>query len=456
MSALSKVMDNIASFLAPKQVWSIARAFTRIPVDVDGHIEMLVPKVSMWTGSIRSGKTVASLLAWLIYVATASRGGELVVIGRTRESIGRNIFGPLMDPTLFGPLAKHVSYTTGAPTAQILGRTVHVLGASDRRAENVLRGLTCAGAYVDEATLISQEFWTQLLGRMSVPGAQLFATTNPDGPSHWLKKHVVDRAEALGYVVFEFRLEDNIFLDRAFVARVRREYVGLFYDRFILGKWTVAEGSVYDQWNPARHVITASDMPEMTRVICFGIDYGDQHATRGYLLGIGPDMRTGHTGTQRLYVLDEWSPGGGIMGEKSAHMKRWLATRPKPAWGLPDFTAVDSAALAFKTQIFRDGQPGVMNAQKNVLPGIQTVASLLALDKLVVSDTCAHLIERLPGYVWDPKATARGETAPIKADDDEVDALRYAVYTSRGSWRDLIDIAPAMDSSPGSTPEATD
>ena len=201
------VVTAVLAGLSPRQVWSIARAIAR---------------VNLWTGSIRSGKTVASLLAWLLFVAHAPRGGALVVVGRTRESIARNVFGPLTDPSLFGALAQHVQYTAGAPTATILGRTIHVLGASDARAEMVLRGLTVAGAYVDEATLVAEAFWAQLLGRMSVPGARLFATTNPDGPAHWLKRQVIDRAGELGYKVFRFRLADNTHLDPAYVAQVTR------------------------------------------------------------------------------------------------------------------------------------------------------------------------------------------------------------------------------------------
>lgn len=435
MSTLAAgVLAAVAAGLSPKQVWSIARATAR---------------VNVWSGSIRSGKTIASLIAWLLFIAHAPTSGALVVVGRTRESIARNVFVPLKDPELFGAIAHQVQYTAGAPTATVLGRTVHVLGASDARAEAVLRGLTVAGAYVDEATLVSEAFWTQLLGRMSVPGARLFATTNPDGPAHWFKRHVLDRAKELGYRAWRFRLTDNTHLDPAYVAQITREYVGLWYRRFILGEWVQAAGAVYDTWDPARHVIPAGDLPAMDRVLGVGIDYGDTHHTRGYLLGLGPDTRPGHTGGHRLYVLAEWAPSSATQGEQSARLRQWLARQPVEAWRTPEWVAVDSAAASFRNQLHHDGVPGVRNAHKAVLPGIRTVAGLLATDRLVVADTCTHLIERITGYAWDDKATARGEDAPVKADDDEVDALRYAVYTTRLDWRDLIPLAPAADTAPG-------
>jgi hypothetical protein len=361
-TATPAVVAAVRRRFTPRQIESIAQADSR---------------VNQWEGSIRSGKTVGSLTKWLTYVAAPPPGGELVVIGRTRESIARNVFGPLKDPSLFGPLANEVHYTAGAPTATMFGRVLHVLGASDARAENVLRGLTVAGAYVDESTLVAEAFWTQLLGRMSVPGAQMFATTNPDGPAHWLRKQVVLRAAELGYRVFHFDIDDNTFLDPDWVAQIKREYTGLWYRRFIKGEWVQAAGAVYEGWDEARHVIKADEIPVMDRVLSFGADYGTVHATRGYLLGIGPDTRPGHDGEHRLYILDEWAPGTMTIGEHSADLRRWLAERP--AWA-PEWIAYDHASATFGLQLFHDGHSNVMKAHKAVLPGIRTVAGLLAVD----------------------------------------------------------------------------
>lgn len=433
-TANDAVLAVIRAGLASRQIDAIAGSDAR---------------VNVYHGSIRAGKTIASLLAWVLFVRLAPTSGALVVVGRTRESIARNVFGPLTDPAIFGALAKHIRYTAGAPTAVILGRTVHVLGASDTRAEMVLRGLTVAGAYVDEATLVAEAFWTQLLGRMSVPGARLFATTNPDSPGHWFKKQVIDRAAELGYRVFRFKLTDNTFLDPAYVTQICREYTGLWYRRFILGEWVQAAGAVYDGWDEARHLIAPDAIPPMGRVLALGVDYGDVHATRGYLLGIGPDTRDGHAGEDRLYVLDEWAPGSMTVGGHSTDLRRWLTARPVEAWRTPEWVAYDHAASSFGHQLFHDGMTNVMRAHKAVLPGIRTVAALLAVDKLTVSTTCKHLIERLPGYVWDPKATERGDTAPVKKDDDEADALRYSVYSTRAFWTPRINVAPALDNAPG-------
>jgi hypothetical protein len=143
--------------------------------------------VNVCDGSIRSGKTIITLFRWLLFVRRAPRGGELVMVGRTRDSIWRNLVAPMQDPELFGAVADAVVGNYGAPTVSILGRKIHLIGASDAKAEKVIRGMTVAGAYVDEITVTSEEFFTQLLGRMSVKGAKLFGSTNPDNPAHWFK-----------------------------------------------------------------------------------------------------------------------------------------------------------------------------------------------------------------------------------------------------------------------------
>lgn len=425
MSALPGLSDLV---LSPKQARSVAWSTGR---------------VNFWHGSIRSGKTISSLLAWLTFVADAPLGGELVVVGRTRESVARNVFAPLQDPSLFGPLAELVKYTAGAPTASILGRKVHVIGASNALAENVLRGLTVAGAYVDEVTLIAEAFWTQLLGRMSVKGARLFGTTNPDGPAHWAKKQILDRAAELGYRVFKFRLDDNAWLmanNPEYVAQLKREYTGLWYRRFITGDWVQAEGAVFDMWDPARHVVRHEALPVMERVLSLGVDYGTTNPTRGLLLGMAE---------RRLWLLDEWAPGSMTVSEHSAHMRAWLGGRDPEAWRRPEWVHVDPAAAAFKMQLFHDGMTNVANAHNDVLAGIRTVGSLLATDRLAVSERCAQLIEQIPGYAWDPKKTEKGLDAPIKADDHEADAMRYAIHSSRALWRSHIPSAAAADTAPG-------
>lgn len=415
-------LDAVTKLVSPKQIRSIVEAQARI---------------NLWHGSVRSGKTIASLIRWLMFVASAPTTGELVMVGRTRDSINRNVFAPLQNPEIFGPLASQVHYTNGAATATILGRTVHVIGANDAQAEPKIRGLTCAGAYVDEASTLPRAFFDQLVARCSVIGAKIFATTNPDNPGHWLRKEYLLRPTETSLRAWHFKLADNIHLPAEYIDTITSTYTGLFYKRSVLGLWVQAEGAVYDCFDPDVHVLDL--LPVMTRWISLGIDYGTANTFAGVLLGLGVDRKLYLT---REYRYDSKKAHRQLTDiEYSQRLRDWLAEVPVPGTTLrgvtPERVIVDPSALSFRVQLHRD-QMTTHLANNDVLDGIRNVASLLATKRLLVHRSCEGLIEEFPGYSWDPDKAEKGEDVPIKAEDHSLDAMRYAVHSTRQAWRNHL------------------
>lgn len=411
--------------LSPKQAASIAQS---------------TGKINVWDGAVRSGKTVASLLRWLIFVAQAPVGGVLVVSGKTFDTVFRNVFSPLMDPAITGDLARLVAYNRGAPTGSILGRQVEVITANDAKAEARLRGLTAAGGYIDEATLIPRAFFVQFLARLSVPGSKLFATTNPGSPAHWLRKEFLLRADAVDLRHWHFTLDDNPSLDPGYVSWLKATYIGLWYRRFILGQWCFAEGAVYDMFDEARHVV--AHCPPIREWLCVSIDYGTTNPLHALLLGLGVD------GT--LYVTDEWRWDSRLQGrqltdvEYSQELREWLRGVQLPASSLrgpkPRYWVVDPSATSMKVQLYRDGVAPV-DAVNAVADGIRLVSSLFAVGRLKIHRSCRGLLDELPGYSWSEKHAEKGEDVPVKADDHGADALRYAASTTRALWQQQIPLA---------------
>lgn len=393
-------------------------------------------RTTIWSGAVRSGKTIASLVAFLIHVAQAPPSGLVLICGRTLQTIERNILEPMQDPALFGPVAALVHHTRGAPTATILGRTVHLIGASDARAEGRLRGLTACLALLDEGTLVPEAFFNQLLARLSVPGAKCLITTNPDGPGHWLRKNFILRAAELGIAHFHFTLDDNPALDPEYVAAIKAEYVGLFYRRFVLGEWCMAEGAIYDMWDADKHVIDI--VPPIWKWIAAGVDYGTTNPFHGLLVGMDA--------SQTLYVAGEYRYDSKLHrrsltdAEYSVEFGRWLGGyRPAgsslgPVGVRPEAVVVDPSAASFMQQLWRDGWSPTP-ASNAVADGIRTVSTLLSAGKLKVHRSCKALIDEFPAYSWDETKAQRGVDAPIKVDDHGLDALRYAVHTTEGTWR---------------------
>jgi PBSX family phage terminase large subunit len=351
------------------------------------------------------------------------------MVGRTRDSLARNVFGPLTDPTIFGGIAQDIQYTNGAPTAKVLGRTVHALGANDAQAEPKVRGLTCAGAYCDEITTLPRSFYDQLNARCSVDGSKIFGTTNPDNPAHWAREEYLLRPRETRLRSWHFVMDDNPGLSDAYKARTKASYRGLFYKRNVLGLWVMAEGGIYDMWDESVHVV--DDLPDMARY-WIGIDYGTANPFSAILLGLGTDGC--------LYVCAEWRHDSRAAqrqltdAQYSAALRKWLA-----ALGItPEWTFIDPSAASFITQLWADGFPNIAKADNSVADGIRSVSSLFGAGLLRVHRSCIGLLREIPGYVWDEKAAQSGEDRPVKVNDHSCDAMRYAVHSSITDWRHLL------------------
>jgi PBSX family phage terminase large subunit len=400
-------------------------------------------RINIWDGAVRSGKTVASIVAWLSYVLDGPPG-DLLMIGKTERTLKRNIIEPVR--AMLGP--SWCRLVEGSGELWIGNRLIYLVGANDERAGDKIRGMTLAGAYVDEATIIPESMWRMLGTRLSVPGARLFATTNPDNPRHWLKRDYLDRAalhitgagelkrlnadadgvETLSLARFSFRLGDNPHLDAEYLKALEAEYTGLWRRRFILGDWVMAEGAIYDSWDENVHVVPAAELPPMEHLFC-GVDYGTRNPFVALLVGVAQG---------KLWVVDQWrydsTKGMGQMTsvQYSAALGTWLGDRR------PEYIYVDPSAADFRQQLFNDGFHGVVGADNDVVGGIRTVASLLSAGKLLVADTVTGLRSTFPGYVWDPKAALIGVDKPVKVDDHDLDAVRYAIESSAWRWRNII------------------
>lgn len=421
-----------------------------MPIDVDAVTRSLSPihlrsvvestaRINVWQGSVRSGKTVSSLLKFLIAVANAPTSGRILIFGKTREAVNRNVFAVLCDPLLFGPLARLIKYNAGAPTATILGREVDVLGANDSKAEPKVRGMTLCLAYGDELTTIPEAFFTQVLARLSVKGAQLFGTSNPDSPNHWLRKKYLLRIGELNLRTWHSTLDDNPHLDPQYVSDLKIEYTGLWYKRYIQGLWVMAEGAIFDMFDEDRHIVRGNQLPAITRWLSLGVDHGTRNPFHAVLLGIGVD--------RRLHLTREWRWDSSLKRRQlsnvaySRELRDWLHTVPVPQTELrgvrPERFIVDPSAADFRVQLANDGQPSII-ADNDVQPGIRTLSSLLALDLLDIHESCVELLNEIPGYSWDDEKAEKGVEEPIKADDHGIDAARYAIHSTRGQWRPLL------------------
>lgn len=59
-----------------------------------------------------------------------------------------------------------------------------------------------------------------------------------------------------------FTMDDNPSLDEETKERYRKMFVGVFFQRFILGLWVLAEGIIYPNFDKIKHCIKPVDIPK--------------------------------------------------------------------------------------------------------------------------------------------------------------------------------------------------
>jgi PBSX family phage terminase large subunit len=408
-------------------------------------VRLATARGNLWEGAVRSSKTICSILKWLKFVRTGP-AGPLLMVGKTERTLKRNIIDPITE--MVG--AHRCRYRAGAGELDLFGRTIYTAGAHDERASDKIKGMTLAGAYGDEITTWPESFFSMLMTRLSVDGAQWFGTTNPDSKNHWLNKNYLKRAklhltrdgkiieshasDVLDLHRFSFQIADNPNLSPAFVESLHRENAGLFYRRNVLGEWVLAEGAVYDMFDEDVHVVDV--LPTIARWIALGVDYGTSNPFHAGLLALGADGV--------LYVPGDWRYEARrerrqlTDAEYSQRLRAWLAGFAHPhsqSVGVrPEWSVVDPSAASFVAQLHRDGLAPVL-ADNAVLDGIRIVSSLFAQRQLKLHRSCTELIDETTGYAWDPDASERGQDEPLKEDDHGPDQLRYAVRTTEAAWR---------------------
>lgn len=391
---------SIISSLSDKQILSFQESDARI---------------NIFEGSVRAGKSFICLLRWLEFCRNGPPG-PLVICGRTDKTIKRNIINPMAD--LVGDA---VRYSIGKGEVQLYDRTMYVIGANDERAEAKIRGSEFAGALIDELTLIPENFVKMLLSRLSIPKAKLFGSTNPDSPFHWVKTDFIDREKELNCKVFSFTIDDNPSLGEEYKMELKREYQGLWYKRYIEGKWVMAEGAVYDFFDEEINVIKMAK--ETANYYIVGVDYGTTNPCVFVLIGYNPSSYPNMWLEKEYYYNSRETLRQKSDFEYANDLINFIDGYNVEA------IYVDPSAASFKQELRRNDVGKVRDAVNDVLPGIRFQGQLLMNGTYKICSNCTETIKEYTNYVWDSKASARGEDKPIKQNDHACDAQRYALYT---------------------------
>jgi len=397
---------------------AITDFFTPKQVKVFHTYETRSFKIMILSGAVRSGKTFIDNVLFLNELKRVANLAKLhndkhprfILAGATSGSIYNNVISELQ--TQFGLTLKpdvHNHY-------HLFGVDIVPVYTSSISGLSSARGFTSYGAYVNEASLANHEVFNEIQNRCSQPGSHIICDTNPDIPTHWLKIDFIDNHDPdSGIVAFNFTIDDNTFLDPDYVKSMKASKPrGMFYDRDILGLWVTGEGIVYQDFDAKKMVIDDSKIPEGLHYYC-GVDWGYEHPNPILLLG---DDDQGNT-----YVLRDYT-------KKHKFINYWvkIAQNLQDEFGRNLIFYADSARPDNVNE-FQAAGINCINANKNVLPGIECVAQKMREGKFFVAESCSQgLMNEIYQYAWDENT---GQ--PLKENDvrhnDRLDALRYAIYS---------------------------
>lgn len=272
-----------------------------------------------------------------------------------------------------------------------------------------------------------------LLSRLTVDGAKLFATTNPDSPFHWLKHDFIDvnSGDPAFLKTFKFVIDDNPSLSQDKKNELKRSYQGLFYKRFIEGQWVLAEGAIFDFFDHKLHIVR--EVISYAKYWILGVDYGTTNPFAACLIGFNDDRHPS------IWVEREFYWDSKTMGHQKTDME-YAEDIKRVFSGYPlKSIYLDPSAASFEVELRRHKLP-VKQAKNDVLDGIRFVSNLFNSGDLVIKKDCLNLIKEIEGYVWDSKSARDGIDRPIKVRDHAVDAMRYAVFTHWGHKSSLKEV----------------
>ena len=375
-------------------------------------------------GAVRSGKSYAIQQAFAAFLCLQQEPWDHALVAISVEVAMRNLgFGLLDSVRVLGGSAEiDKRYGTRIQVQGAHGalQSVWVIGAADERARRRIQGSTMKSLVIEEATLLPRDFFHFAWTRLSVAGAKMWASLNPEGPSHWFKLEVVDKLFAYDGRLVKFLMRDNPSLLPETIQRYEASLEGFRYARLIEGEWAAAAGAIWP------HVKITDEVPDDHKQVTLVLDW----ATSGTMAVIA--------------VRHNWPVDRAVVAHELYHVGRdeGLLTADEAAAKVAAWCVGEVGFAVDGVRVLHDpSMPDVMeqrlrfhgfvvgHAVNDVLPGIALTNSLLREEHVVLHRRCGKLLTEIRGYSWDEQAAMYGEDKPLKSEDHGCDDLRYFCAT---------------------------
>lgn len=383
-------------------------------------------------GAVRSGKTSIMTWAFIKWAMENFSGQRFGICAKTVGSAKKNIVVPFMAMTLAKErytMRWHQSSNELEVQRGYSKNVFELFGGKDESSFALIQGRTLAGILLDEVVLMPESFVNQALARCSVDGAKLWFSCNPGAPSHWFHEEWIKRHDEHNALYLHFSMKDNPGLSQKTIEFYKSMYPpGVFYDRYVLGMWVLAEGLIYPMYQEA--IEEPPDKEPMQYVL--SIDYGTQNAFAGLLWGKIDDV---------WYALKEYYYSGRDTGiqktdeEYAKDLDKFIelimtAREERTRYVERMRTIIDPSAASFITLLRKRKWYNVISADNAVADGIRETATAMKKGSIKISPECKNLIKEMQGYIWDDSTE---DDRPVKENDHCLagDTLVHTLFGKR-------------------------
>lgn len=390
-------------------------------------------------GAIRSGKSVAMSLSFVLLAMTEFSACNFAMCGKTIGSFRRNVLFwlKLMLRSRGYSVTEHRAENLVVIRRGSTENYFYIFGGKDERSQDLIQGITLAGVFFDEVALMPESFVQQATGRCSVEGSKYWFNCNPGSPAHWFKREWVDKQSEKRLLYLHFTMDDNLSLSEGIKQRYRELYSGVFFERYILGKWKAAEGVIYRDFadHPERFIL--DEPPQDIIFGSMGLDFGGNgSAHAAVLVGFSRGFRS-------VVVLDEYYRKEVISPETLTDDVCGFITRCKSECSTADIycdSAETTLIKGIRTAAAQRKIPvEVHNARKGaVIDRIRFFSMMMAQGRFFILRRCSHTIEALSEAVWDSKHPERD----TRLDDGttNIDSLDALEYSAEPYMEEMIEI----------------
>ena len=379
-------------------------------------------------GAIRSGKTLSMSLSFVLWAMETFNYENFAMCGKTILSFRRNVLTWLK--LMLKSRGYHLEENRTDNVLEVRRGDVtnyfYMFGGKDERSQDLIQGITLAGVFFDEVALMPESFVNQATGRCSVAGSKYWFNCNPSNPAHFFYNSWIRQADQKQILYLHFTMDDNLSLDADIKARYQSMYSGVFYKRYIEGKWVAAEGAIYTDFvnDPETYII--DDMPDDICFVTIGIDFGGNKSGHSFTC-TGFNRRITHITTLKEFYRD------GIItpDQLQADFLAFIESVETMGYELVEIRA-DSAEqvliAGLQDALYRHKKRyQISNAMKGeIIDRIRLYTTLLARKRWHIMRECKYTIKAFSEAVFDDKSLLDKRLDDGSTLIDPIDSQEYS------------------------------